>query len=173
MFNQYTFKQKFKALLVVFCLLAITAYKRSFSQFIASYSEYKALNEKSLEINSKTSGLNKLSEEVTKLDLLIGKSDKEKEIVQQEIIDFVAKNHPEIAIDGIQPIHYFKDEHFSAITNSIILSGNTNQLLRTAYDLESRFESSKLVSMHFFTEKKNDKEEKLHLKLIFQNYEGI
>ncbi|WP_459926529.1 hypothetical protein [Flavobacterium covae] len=173
MFNQYSFKQKFKALLVILCLLSITAYKRSFSQLIGSYKEYKALIEKTQEINTKTSGLNKLYNDVAKLDLLIGKSGKEKEIIQQEIIDFLAKNHSEIAIHSIQPIHFFKDEHLSIITNSIVLSGNTNQLLNTIYNFENNFQSSKLVSLQFFTEQKNDKEEKLYLKLIFQNYEGI
>ncbi|AEW86797.1 hypothetical protein B0A78_11565 [Flavobacterium columnare NBRC 100251 = ATCC 23463] len=173
MFNQYTFKQKFKALIFVFFLLLITAYKRSFSPLMDSYGEYKTLKAKTQEINSKSSGVKKLNEEVTKLDLLIGKSEKEKEVIQQEIIDFVTKNHPEVTIHTIQPIHFFKEEHFSVITNTIVLSGTTNQLLKTAYNFENQFESSKLISLHFFTEKKNDKEEKLYLKLIFQNYEGI
>ena len=173
MFNQYTYKQKFTALLVLFVMLVITAYKRSFSQLIASYGEYKTLSAKINEFKNKSHDLGKLQKDVAALDQILGKGGKSKEIIQQEIINFVANKHPEVAIDNIQPIHFFNDENFTIVTNQIVLTGNSNQLLKTVYDFEKEFETSKIVSMQFFTVKKNDKEEKLNLKLIFQNYEGI
>ena len=173
MFNQYTYKQKFTALLIVFCMLLVTAYKRSFSQLITSYSEYKTLSEKANEFNSKSKQFGKLTTDVASLDQIIGKGGKPKEIIQQEIISFIANKHSEVAINTIQPIHLFNDQSFAVVTNIIDLTGNSNQLLQTAYDFENNFNTSKIVSLQFYTEKKSDKEEKLHLKLIFQNYEGI
>lgn len=173
MFNQYTYKQKFSALLIVFVLLSITAYKRSFSQLITSYSEYKSLYSKNKEFDSKSKQLGKLSNDVASLDQVLGKGGKDKEAIQQEIINFIAHKHSEVAIHNIQTIHFFKDDNFTIITNTIDLTGNSNQLLRTAYDFENEFETSKIVSLQFYTERKSDKEEKLHLKLVFQNYEGL
>lgn len=173
MFNQYTYKQKFKALLLLFVLLLITAYKRSFSPLITSYNEYHSLAQKTAEFESKSKELHKLTTEVATLDQVLGKGGQSKEIIQQEIVNFIANKHPEVTIDNIQPIHTFRDNNFTTITNQIDLTGNTNQLLKTVYDFEKEFDISKIVSLQFYTLKKNDKEEKLHLKLIFQNYEGI
>lgn len=173
MFNQYTYKQKFSALIVVFVLLSITAYKRSFSQLLSSYSEYKSLSAKNNEFDSKSKQLGTLTNDVATLDQVLGKGGKDKEVIQQEIINFIANKHPEVAIHNIQPIHFFKEDNFTIITNTVDLTGNSNQLLRTAYDFEKEFDTSKIVSLQLYTEKKSDKEEKLHLKLVFQNYEGF
>ncbi|MFK7000657.1 hypothetical protein [Flavobacterium oreochromis] len=173
MFNQYNYKQKFSALIVVFFLLLITAYKRSFSQLIASYKEYNLLINKKEEFTKKSLQLNKIKEDVSTLDQILGKGGLPKEQIQQEIIQFIAQNHPDVTIDHIQPIHHFQDESFDIVTHIIDLTANTNQLLNTIYNFEKQFETSKIISLQFYTTVKNDQEEKLHLKLIFQNYEGI
>ena len=41
-----------------------------------------------------------------------------------------------------------------------------------AYDFEKQYDYSRMVGIKLFTAKKNNKEEVLHLKMIFQNYEN-
>ncbi len=172
MFEQYSYKQKFSALLILFLMLCIAAYKRSFSQLIQTYKEHKVLSEKIADFSSKSNKLDALIKDVAVLDKVIGKAGQSKEVVQQEIISFASKKHPEVSISDLQPIHVFSDIDYKIVTNQLDVTGNANQLLRLAYDFEKEFSYSRIVSMHYYTIKKNNKTEVLHLKMIFQNYEN-
>jgi hypothetical protein len=172
MFENYSYSTKLKALVVLFILLAITAYKRSFSSLVDAYQENKDLKEKINKINSKTSSLDKLSKEIATLDILIGKEGLSKEIVQQGIVSFVTKKSQNVSINNLQSIHEFKDTDFRIYTNQLDLTGNFNNLSQLAYSFETNFDYSKVVSLDYFVEKKNNTSNLLHLKIIFQNYEN-
>lgn len=172
MFENYSYKQKFRALIIIFIMLSIAAYKRSFHPLIQSYSEYQILASKIEDFNKNFGNMQSLSKEVTLLDKTIGKSNLSKEVIQQEIIKFISTRNKTVSLDNILPIHTFKDDNYTIITNQIEVSGNTNHLLKLAYDFEKEFSISKILSMKLYTSKKNDKEEVLHLKIIFQNYEN-
>ena len=173
MFNQYTYKQKFTALLVVFVMLSIAAYKRSFSQLFQTYKQYGQLKEQINDFNGKSRQLETLNRDVTLMNKVIGKGGESKETIQQEIMHFVSENHPGVSINELQPIHIFQDENYVVITNQLDVTGNANQLLKLAYDFEKQFTLSRIVSMKYYTTKKNNKADILHLKLIFHNYESI
>lgn len=172
MFNQYTFKQKFTALLVLFVLLGITAYKRSFSQLIQTYKEHQQLSEKMNDFNSKSGKMDALVKDVALMDRVIGKAGASKEVIQQEIMRFASEKHPQVSISELQPIHVFSDDDYQIVTNQLDVTGNANQLIKLAYDFEKEFTFSRIVSMQYYTTKKNNKTEVLHLKMIFQNYEN-
>ena len=171
MFEKYSYKKKFLALLVLTFVIAITAYKRSFSTLIQIIKEHNALSEKIEDINRKASSSTNLAEEVAYLDRIIGKEGISKEAIQQEIVNFTSKRHPKVSINVLEPIHLFPDENHTIITNQIDVTGNVNQLLQLGYDFEKNFSDSRIVNMHFYTTKKNNKIDLLHFKLIFQNYE--
>ncbi|WP_162128573.1 hypothetical protein [Flavobacterium phycosphaerae] len=123
-------------------------------------------------MNNQTSNIRVLSNQVAGLDKLIGKEGVEKEKIQQEIIDFLVKNGSEISINNLQPIHNFVYDDYQVYTYEIDLTGSYNQLLDLTYKFEKQFDYSKIISLAFYTDKKNTKKEMLHLKLIFQNYES-
>lgn len=172
MFKQYSYKLKFKFLIVFFIILSITAYKRSFSNLILLYKENRTLKEKKALMNNQTPNIKALTNEVAGLDKLIGKEGVEKEKIQQEIIDFLVKNGSGISINDLQPIHNFIYDDYQVYTYQIDLTGGYNQLLDITYKFEKQFDYSKIISLAFYTDKKNSKKETLHLKLIFQNYES-
>lgn len=172
MFNQYSYKVKFQFLLVFFMMLSIAAYKRSFSNLIALYAENRSLKDKKELINSQRPNIANLNKEVENLDKLIGKEGVEKEKIQQEIINFLVKNGSAVSIFDLQPIHDFVQDDYQIDTFQLDLIGNYNQLLSLAYSFEKQFEYSKIISMKFYTDKRNNKTMTLHLKLIFQNYEN-
>jgi hypothetical protein len=167
MFDQYSYKKKFMALVLIFVMLSITAYKRSFSTLFQTISEYKTLSSKIDELNKKASNTNGLIKDVAYLDKIIGKEGTTKEMIQQGIVSFAS----EISIHEVQPIHVFLDENYTIITNQLDVTGGANQLLQLGYDFEKKFELSRITSMNFYTTKNNNKSEVLHLKMIFQNYE--
>ena len=172
MFENYSYKQKFYALIVLFCMLSITAYKRSFHTLCYVINEYQILSKKADDINKKAKSTDGLTKDIGYLDKIIGKEGTTKEMVQQGIVSFGSENAPEVSISDLKPIHDFPEDDYHIITNQLDVTGNSNQLLNLAYNFEKKFNLSRMVSMHFYTTKKNNKSEVLHLKMIFQNYEN-
>lgn len=172
MFEKYSYKKKFTVLIVVFFMLLITAYKRSFHTLFEVITEYKTLSEKTNAINKKANNTDKLSKEISYLDRVIGKEGITKEIVQQGIINFASTEDPKVSINDLQSSHVFSDENFRIVSNQLDVTGNCNQLLALGYGFEKKFDYSRIVSMNFYTIKKNNTSEVLHLKMIFQNYEN-
>ncbi|KIA94983.1 hypothetical protein OA93_18695 [Flavobacterium sp. KMS] len=172
MFEKYSYKQKVYALLFLFLIISITAYKRSFHPLFEVITEYKALSKKAADINKKAMSTNGLIKDVAYLDQIIGKDGITKEMVQQGIVSFAAKNSPEISISDLQPIHDFPEDDYRVITNQLDVTGKSNQLLKLAYDFEKKYTLSRIISMKFYTIKNNNKTEVLHLKMTFQNYEN-
>jgi len=172
MFEKYSYKIKFKALLVVFVMLSIAAYRRSFSSLLATMDENKVLKEKVEMMGRKTRNVDQLSKEIADLDRLIGKEGTGRDMVQQNIVGFISENNGNVHISDLKAIHEFVEENYKIYTYQLDLIGNYNELAGLAYDFEKNFEYSKIVSMKFYTEKKNNKPDVLHLKMIFQNYEN-
>jgi hypothetical protein len=171
MFEKYSYKKKNLALLVLTFIIAITAYKRSFHTLIQVMKEYNTLSKKNEDVNKKSGNSNNLHKEVAYLDRIIGKEGVSKEAIQQEIVNFTSKRHPEVSINILEPIHLFQDENHTVITNQLDVTGNVNQLIQLGYDFEKNFSYSRIVNMHFYISKKNNKTDLLHFKIIFQNYE--
>lgn len=172
MFNQYTYKTKVKFLGLLFIMLSIASYRRSFSNLIELYIENRTLTKKKSTMNNQSSNAYVLQEKLNELDKLIGKVGVEKENIQQKIIDFSIKNGEKITINNIQTIHQSKLNDYQVYTYQIDLTGDYNTLLQLTYEFERKFDYSKIVSTKFYTESKNNKKEILHLNLIFQNYEN-
>lgn len=169
MFEQYTYKKKFIALGLVFVMLSITAYKRSFATLFEVIKENKELTNNVEQLNHKAKNSDKLIQEVAALDKLIGKEGMQSQEVQQQIVNF-ATNKANVSISDLQPIHIADDGNYVISTNQIDVTGNVNQLLQLGYAFEKDFDLSRLASMNLYTTKKNNKAEVLHLKMIFQNY---
>lgn len=172
MFENYSYKQKCGALLVVFVMLLATAYKRSFSSLFQVVKEYRELSSRVEDIHKKTKNVEELRKEIAYLDMVLGKEGVTKEMVQQGMVSFATRSQPGVSIHELAPIHNFSDENYTIFTNQLDVVGNTNQLLQMAYDFEKQYDYSRMVGMKFFTTQKNNKEEVLHLKMIFQNYEN-
>ena len=170
MFKKYSYKTKFQALLIVFCMLAFTAYKRSFSTLTDVIQENSELSNKDKTLKKGTKDLHQLSSEIAAIDKIIGKENINKEKIQQDIISFITK-YP-VSIFDMKSIHEFSDDSHTIYTNEIDITGNLNQLLTLSYDFEKKFNYSRMVSLKFYTSKKDNKSDILHLKMIFQNYEN-
>jgi hypothetical protein len=172
MFENYSYKQKFYALIVVFFMLTAAAYKRSFHTLFDVITEYRTLSKKADDINGKAKNTDSLTKDIAYLDKIIGKEGVTKEMVQQGIVSFSSENSPSVSISDLKPIHDFPEDDYHIITNQLDVTGDSNQLLNLAYNFEKNFNLSRIVSINFYTTKKNNKSELLHLKMIFQNYEN-
>ncbi|WP_431244365.1 hypothetical protein ACQ9BO_08640 [Flavobacterium sp. P21] len=153
MFENYSYKQKFHALIVIFFMLSITAYKRSFHTLFEVVSEYHMLSKKADDINKKAKNTGTLKNDVEYLDRIIGKEGVTKEMVQQGIIGFATTNSG-ASINDLKPIHDYPEADYHIITNQLDVTGNANQLLDLAYNFEKNFNYSRMVSQNFYTTKK-------------------
>ena len=170
MFEQYTYKQKCIALIVIFIMLSFTAYKRSFKNLFEVYNENKELTKLSKDIASKSKSLDALSMEIASYDKYLGNQNVARDIVQQEIIAF-STHHEGISINDLQAIHTHDGENYKIYTNQLDVTGDINSLMKLAYDFEIKFNFSRVVSTNYYTVKRNNSNEILHLKIVFQNYE--
>lgn len=171
-FEQYTYKVKIKALAVVFALLLCAAYKRSFSPLIGLVKEHYALAEKHEELKKGEGSIDVIQDELHKIDRIIGKESPDKEKIQQDIISFTVLQKENVSIFDMQSIHQYADENYTVYTNQLDVTGNVNSLLSLAYGFEKDFPYSRLLSIRFYTVKKNNNPTVLHLKMLFQNYEN-
>lgn len=169
MFEQYSYKQKFLALLVISGMLTIAAYKRSFKTLIEVVKDHKELTRKKEELNQKLQSLNSLEQEVNYLDNIIGKEGIEPQEVQKDMVSFISRAQ-NVSIFDLQPIHTADNNQYLISTNQVDVTGGVNSLLQLSYNFERDFNKSRMVSLHFFKSNKNNKKDVLHLKMIFQNY---
>lgn len=172
MFEKYSHKTKFTALLIVAVMLAIAAYKRSFGPLLNLIVENRQLSEEINALEDSSGKFAALQAEVAAIDGIIGNGRADKEKVQQEIVRFVAGFEAPVSIYDVQPIHRYDDENYVIYTNQIDVTGGVNDLLALAYAFETRFALSRLANVRFYTTRKNNAPDILHLKLIFQNYEN-
>ncbi|NJM78602.1 MAG: hypothetical protein HC854_01335 [Flavobacterium sp.] len=170
MFEQYSYKQKCIALFGLFLMLSYTAYKRSFKNLIDVYKENKELTVHAKDIASKSKNLDILSMEIASYDKYLGNQNVARDVVQQEVIAF-STQHEGVSINDLQAIHSFEGESYSVYTNQLDVTGNINDLIKLAYDFETKFSFSRVVSTNYYTVKKNNTNEILHLRILFQNYD--
>lgn len=171
MFDNFNYRQKLVGLLILTTILAATAYKRSFRELISLAEEHRILSLKSNDFYATEGNSDELITELEFLDRALGENSIHIEEIQQGIVSF-SNSHPGISIYKLNVVHLFENDKYKIVTNQIDVTGNLDQLLRLCYDFEKEFFLSRIVSLDFYTEKKN-KLNVLHLKLIFQNYEVI
>ncbi len=172
MFENLTYKQKFLALIVIFMMLAVAAYRRSFSLTLTSYSESEELKSKLEMFQQNTSNIQDLDAEILFLDQLIGKEKTAPELVQLEILNFVTNRNKNVEVVSLEEIHNATDNGFLIYTNQLILEGSFDDLLETVYTYEKEFPYSRVINVSYFTKKEFKTEKtKLYTKIIFQNYE--
>ncbi len=172
MFNEFSYKKKFFAVIALFCVLGITAYKRSFKSAIEAvsyYSESKSSIEKNSNVEQE---LFLLKNEVQTLDNIIGKKVKNPELVQNQILNFLSKQTQQIKLSKINPVHISKDRYFTIYSNVITIEGGFNNLLNTVYTFEKDFEYARIANLKFYvTKNPRTAKKELYNNIIFQNYE--
>lgn len=174
MFENIPYKKKFFALLGLFVVLSITAYKRSFSKTIAAKELLTASEEKLAIVQNSQQKITRLRADVAYLDNIIGKESANPDIVQQELLNTFATLDAKADLIKLEEVHQARNEYFNIYTNRLVLYGDFNALLAVTYDYEKSFEFSRVVSLEFRVEKEpRTRRKKLVEQLIFQNYEKI
>jgi hypothetical protein len=171
-FDQYSFKQKNYALVVLTVLLIAASYKRAFKNTIETVQYRKELNEKIIFSKNAINEIKGIQTQIVYYNKLLGKENVTIEKVQQGFLNFLAINNTDLIVYQIDEVLTFQHPDFSINTHKIILKGNFNQTLRFINKLEKHFDLAKLINVSFEFKKYNsDEKEELYTTLLLQNYE--
>ena len=102
MFDKYSFKIKNRVLLVIFILLALASYKRSFVLSILANEEIDRQKTNLANIDNSEYNLQKLLQSVSILDKTIGESNLKPDRIQQEIFNTISANDHNVIVESIE-----------------------------------------------------------------------
>lgn len=174
MFENFSYKIKFFALIGLIVILSVTAYKRSFSITIDSYSLLKESEQKLNKIANSQQNIERLTAEISYLDQIMGKDIAHPDLVQQEILSSFIELNKETNLIGLKEVHKAKNNYFNVYSNRLILEGTFENLLQTTYNYERDFDASRIMSLKFYVERQpRTRKKQLFEQIIFQNYEKI
>lgn len=172
MFKNFTYKQKFYALILVFIVLSLAAYKKTFKHVVIAKNELALIEDQLATTNNSSNLISLLKSEITNLDFMIGGQSSQPDFVQKKIIDFVSESEFDVDIVAIEDVHITTNDGFKIFTNQVELEGSYELLAAILYSFEKQFKDSRIVSAQFYSKKNYRTNSKnLFLKLIFQNYE--
>lgn len=173
MFKNFTYKQKFIAILIGFVLLFIASYKKTFKQTLNAKKKLSIVKEKLSNNENSLTELYDLKNEISVLNKTIGGQTLNPEQVQQRLLDFISKSEFNVNIVSIEDVHLFLDSDFLIYSNQIELEGTYNNLMHLLYETEKNFKNSRVVSTQLYSKKNYRTNTKtLFLKIILQNYEN-
>ena len=171
MFKNLTYKQKFFLVLVGFVVLFMASYKKTFKRTLVAKNELNLVKQKLATIDNSFNSLYTLKYDIKNLDDLIGGHTQNPEYVQHQILDFVSKTVLKVNVVSLEDTHLFSGNEFLIYSNQIELEGSYESLISILYEIEKKFDNSRVVSTQLYS-KKNYKTNKqnLYLKIILQNY---
>jgi hypothetical protein len=171
-FDQYSYKQKNYALLILGVLLAAVSYKRAFKVTLETITAKQELEHKIEKARYAVKNIRETQKEISFLNKLLGKENVTIEKVQQTFLDFLDKNSKDVIVYQVDEVLTYKHPDFSINTHRVILKGKFIPTLQFLFQLEKEFDLAKLVSVNFEYKKFNSEEkEQLYTTILLQNYE--
>lgn len=173
MFDRFTYKQRNYGLLLLFILMIMVSYKRSFSLTLAAQDEIAKLEEQKSAAAHAQNDLESLQIQLIQLNKNIGKADLDPDKVQQEILRTIAwySNEHDVMLEQLEATHNFETVDFNIFSNLVSVKGTFNGILSLAYYIENSFDYARLVNLSIY-KKQNviTKKTNLYGALLFQHY---
>ena len=176
MFDRLTYKQKNYGLLVMFLLMLMVSYKRSFVLTLNALDELTVQESQKQSAESAQQSIEMLQLSIAQLNQNIGRSDLEPDKVNQEILSTISRfamDH-EVNLQKLEATHVFQTVDFTIFSNLISVEGSFNGILQLIHYMENKFEYARLTNVNLYTQTDlTTKKTKLYAKLLFQHYRQI
>ena len=170
-FDNYTYKQKNYALLILIVLLIAVTYKKAISLTIEKRAYVSELNDQLLIAENAEAEIGLKKIHVAQLNQLLGKENLSVEKVQQGFLNFFAKNATSLQVYKIDEVLRFEHPDFVINSHQIILKGDYLNTLQFLYKLEKDFDLARLVNVSFeYVKMNSDEPEALYTTILIQNY---
>ncbi|SHI73708.1 hypothetical protein SAMN04488096_10446 [Mesonia phycicola] len=170
--ENYSNKKKFIALIILSICFSIFIYNRSVKKAFKSYVTYANYLEQINDSSNTKTELEHLKIQTRNLDNIIGKNLKKPDIVQNDILSFISDNKSNVTLSNIKSTHVATNRYYAIYSNQITLEGKFDELFKTIYDIEKKFDKARIASVKLYTKEDYVKKNKiLYNEIIFQNYE--
>jgi len=170
-FDSYSYKKKNIGLVIISVLLIAVSFKKA---FYVSYQTKMFRDELVLKLEKAKSANSEIKNNqimIAKLNRFIGEQNNSVEKVQQEFLNFFAKNTRNIMVYQINEVLNYKHPDFEINTHRVILKGNFKSILNFVYLLEKDFNFAKILKVRFQYIRKDLNDEKgLYTTILIQNY---
>ena len=112
-FEQYSYKQKNYALLLIAVLLVAVSYKRAFKITLETLGYKQELTQKIADAHHAVSSIRTTQRDIAYLNKLLGKENSTIEKVQQGFLDFLEKNSSNVIVYQVDEVLNYKHPDFS------------------------------------------------------------
>lgn len=171
-FEQYSYKQKNYALLILAVLLIAVSYKRAFKVTIETIDAKQEMGQKIELAKHAVQEIRNTQKDISFLNKLLGKENVTIEKVQQTFLDFLEKKSKNVIVYQMDEVLTFNHPDFTINTHRVILKGKFKPTLMFLYHLEKEYDLAKLVHVDFAYKKFNsDEKDQLFTTILLQNYE--
>lgn len=170
-FDKYSYKQKNYALIVLVVLLLAVVYKRSILPMQELLAYRQELTTKLSSASSVLQDIRSTQQQLRSLNQYIGKENNSVEKVQQGFLNFFHQKSSDLSVFQIDEVHTYRHPDFSIKTHRIVLRGSYTASIRFIYDLETRFDLARVVSVSYQELKlANEENSALYTTILLQNY---
>lgn len=173
MLERFTYKQKNYGLLVVFLLLAMVSYKRS---FVLSINVNREITQQELQkksIGRSDEKLKLLHAEIERMNRNLGKTDQSSDKVRQELLKKISilQSAHAVRIESISNAHIFNSIDYKILTHEVLLEGSFRGLLGLINNLENNFTYARIINAKIYKSVTyGESKSKVYAKLLFQHY---
>lgn len=171
MLKDISYKRKVLYGGILFVLMLLASYKKNFKDIFELTDRLEQLNKIGMGEDASYS-IMLLKNEIDEIENVIGSVVKEPEEIQQELLNFITQSKQDVSIEELKELHRSSSNDFLVSTQQIILKGDYKNLISLINELETDFETSRIVNVEF-TSVKNFRKKKIELfvEITFQNYE--
>ena len=173
MFDRFTYRQRNYGLLIMFVLLAMVSYKRSFLLTLNLKDVVRKQEIQKLDVKNTKKTIELLRFEIAQINKNLGKTGERSDRVQQALLQEIS-SFPKsygLTIESINTTHLFTSVDYKILTNEVLIEGNFRGILNAIYKLEKEFDYARIINTDIYkTKARGDKKSKLYAKLLFQHY---
>ncbi len=170
-FDKYSFKQKNYGLIVLCVLLIAVTYKRAISLTIEKGTYSEELSTKLTKAETAFDAVRNKQIILANLNRHLGEENNTVEEVQQDFLNFFAKNSIGLKVIQIDEVLNYKHPDFEINTHKIVLAGGYLNSIKFIYDLEQEFNAAKILNVSYESIKEPNQESQiLHTTLLIQNF---
>ena len=171
------YKRLFRLVILVFALGLVLFYKVLLSDTLSYTDQLRQIKAQSGSNYLFDNRISDLRHRIKLIDSQIGDNEKSESVLRNLIVSQTLElcENLKLRVIAVNDSHRSKQGNYTIVTNSIVLEGNFQNLLKYVYEIDYGFQESKLVSVSFQIEKnKINRNNELHAIVYFQNaYEEV
>lgn len=170
-FDNYTYRTKNFALLIIGVLLVLVSYKKAIKPTMELNQYSNELTEKVSLAENSDAQIKMKQRNIFLLNSMLGEENNSVEKVQQAFLNFFDNNASNIGVQRMDAVLKYEHPDFEINTHPIVLKGNYLSTLKFLHEMEVNFHLAKILNVEFELKKENSSSTtNLYTTLLIQNF---